>query len=142
MGKGAGTRSPCYLVIFWLHLVVCGILVPWPGSECRSLQWKCGALTTGQPGNSQGHLVNNSHPNSCQRLKSELFYMHHHTFKSCFLISDARCAYYKNSCITEIVCGECEQCLWSDSWRQPLFVVRGRVIRFIFFLCFDHKKAN
>jgi len=32
--------------------MTCGILVPWPGTEPKPLQWKCGVLTRGPPGES------------------------------------------------------------------------------------------
>lgn len=61
-----------------------------------------------EKGLGQDHLVNNNNSCSCRRLKFKMFFLHYHTFKSCFLISNARRAYYKNSNITEIVHGECE----------------------------------
>ena len=40
------------IMFFWLHCVVCGILVPRPGKEPVPLQWKLGVLTMGPPGKS------------------------------------------------------------------------------------------
>ena len=40
-------------LLFWLHRVACGILVPRPEMDHRSLQWKHQVLTTRLPGKSQ-----------------------------------------------------------------------------------------
>ena len=44
------------LFSFWPHPTVCGALVPQPGMEPESWQWKFWVQTTGQPGNSQSSL--------------------------------------------------------------------------------------
>ena len=41
--------------LFWLHLKVCGILVPWSGIEPRVLGSESRVLTSGPPGNS--HII-------------------------------------------------------------------------------------
>ena len=46
-----------FYFIFWLHRVACGISVSWPGIEPGPWQWKCGILTTRQPGNSHCLLL-------------------------------------------------------------------------------------
>ena len=42
--------SILWLFFFWSHCVSCGILVPLPGWNLSSLQWKHEVLTTGLPG--------------------------------------------------------------------------------------------
>ena len=39
-----------FIYLFWSEYRVCGILVPWPGSNLCPLQWKYKVLTTGPPG--------------------------------------------------------------------------------------------
>ena len=39
-----------FSLFFWPGHAACGILVPWPGSNPHSLQWKRRVLTTGPPG--------------------------------------------------------------------------------------------
>ena len=42
----------CLAGFFWAHHAACGMLVACPGIDPCPLQWKCGVLTTGPPGNS------------------------------------------------------------------------------------------
>ena len=49
----------CLLGFFFsLHRIICRILIPQPGMEPRSQQWKRWVLTTGLPGDSQGWCLN------------------------------------------------------------------------------------
>ena len=54
-------RSPLgflfFFFLFWMHLLTCGILVPWPGTP---LHWKPGVFTTGLPGKALSSASKNS----------------------------------------------------------------------------------
>ena len=48
-----GNVDYIFSFFFWPPCIACGILVPNQGSNLYPLQWKCGVLTTGLPGNFQ-----------------------------------------------------------------------------------------
>ena len=46
-----------FIYLLWPCSEACGILVPWPGIEPISLQWKQGVLTTRPPGKSHSQVL-------------------------------------------------------------------------------------
>ena len=51
------TETSLFIYFFFAMLLGCGILVPQPGIEPKSMAVKVRVLTTGPPGNSQKYLM-------------------------------------------------------------------------------------
>ena len=66
-----------FFLIVWLHCVACGILVPQPGTEYRSLVVKVQVLITGPPGNVLQYPINHGQNNQGENQQENRLEQHY-----------------------------------------------------------------